>query len=114
VAGGISGFLNGLAAIPGPPILLYFLKSKISPDQIRASMILYFLATSVFAALSALAMGGFSVHVLALAIISVPCLVAGTYMGQRLFRRAPPAVFRQVVLGILLLAAGAALSKALA
>jgi uncharacterized membrane protein YfcA len=114
VAGGISGFLNGLAAMPGPPILLYFLKSKLSPDQIRASMILYFLATSVFAALSVLAMGGFSVHILTLATISGPCLVGGNYMGQRLFRYAPPAVFRRVVSGILLLAAAAALGKALA
>jgi uncharacterized membrane protein YfcA len=113
VVGGVSGFLNGLAAMPGPPILLYFLKNEIPPDRTRASMILFFLATSFFAALSILAMGGFAERVLVLALICAPGLFAGTYIGQKLFHRAPPAVFRQVVLGILLLAATAALGKAL-
>lgn len=43
IAGSLSGFLNGAAAMSGPPIIVYFLgRQNVSLDSARATMMMFF------------------------------------------------------------------------
>lgn len=114
MVGATAGFMNGLAAMPGPPILAYFLESDLSAETSRASMIIFFLASSLLAAASAVVMGGWSTHIFELVLISVPALILGNWAGKMLFCRASPSMFKRVTLVALLAAATAAVWKSVA
>ncbi|MGB5078606.1 MAG: sulfite exporter TauE/SafE family protein, partial [Sphingorhabdus sp.] len=53
----ISGILTGFAAMPGPPVVPYYLRQQILPATARASMMLIFFATAISGTLSSFAMG---------------------------------------------------------
>jgi hypothetical protein len=111
--GTMAGLMNGLAAMPGPPILAFFLKSGISSELARASMIVFFLASSLLAAASVTATGGWSTHILELIAVSVPAMVLGNWLGKMLFFHAPPSMFRRVVLTTLIASAAVAVWKSI-
>lgn len=114
IVGVTAGLMNGLAAMPGPPILAYFLESDIPSESARASMIVFFLASSLLAAASAAVMGGWSTHILALMVASIPALILGNWTGKMLFLRASPLVFRRLMLVALVIATTTAIWKSIA
>jgi len=113
-AGVASGLLNGLAAMPGPPVVAHFLNAPIEPAAARASLTLYFAATAVFATASGLAAGIIDARAAALAVICAPLLFAGDWLGGRLFRAGGERLFRPAAVAVLAAAAGIAAARGLA
>ena len=56
-AGLTAGLFNGLAAMPGPPAVAYYLAAPVQRIAARASLLVFFLATSVSALASAAFIG---------------------------------------------------------
>ena len=105
LTGVAAGILTGFAAMPGPPVVPFYLRREVSPLVARASMMLVFFATaiagtatSVVGGLATLALG-----LLALALF-LPML-AGNWLGSRAFGRVAPALWRTMV-GVILGIAG--------
>lgn len=109
-----SGLLNGLAAMPGPPVVMYFLTAPIPDATARAALIVYFAFAAVVAAGTGLATGVIGLPAGAMAAAGLPGLIAGTRLGAALFARGDARVFRAAGLATLALAAAAAMIKALA
>ncbi|OYV40045.1 MAG: hypothetical protein B7Z80_05585, partial [Rhodospirillales bacterium 20-64-7] len=76
----------------------------------RASMIVFFLATSVFALVPLACFGLIGLHTLAAAAIGFPVVLAGSWLGGRIFHASPDAHYRTVALSLLV---GAALLAAI-
>ena len=97
-----AGLFNGLASMPGPPVVAYFMSSALSREAIRASMLIVFQIT-VFAGLtSALALGLVTRDTLMLAAISLPGFWIGNWAGAKLFALGSEQAYRRIALACLI------------
>ncbi len=100
-----AGLFGGLCAMPGPPVILYYLASPVAAARARASMIVIFLLTSITACLGVIATGLLSTTTVAVAAASAPVMVVGTWLGSRLFLRYSDSHYRRASMAVLLLVA---------
>ncbi len=108
-----SGLLAGFAAMPGPPIVPYYLRREIAPAVARASMMSIFLVTQGAGILVAVFLGTATWRELWIALALYPAVVLGNHFGARAFGRINPKVWRYLAGGVLGAAALAALIKLL-
>jgi uncharacterized membrane protein YfcA len=110
--GVVAGLFNGLAGMPGPPVIAFYLASPIGTRVARASMIVFFLATSVFALipLAALGMIGWPIAIAALA--GFPAVWIGSWLGAHLYHRSSDERYRMVALSLLVATALLAATRA--
>lgn len=94
--GAIAGLFGGLAQMTGPPVVAYWLSGKEDHSTMRASIILFFGATTVFTFVSYLAAGIITRQSLMLAALVAPGYALGLFAGSRAFRLASPLVFRRL------------------
>ena len=94
--GGLSGFLQGVAGIPGPPVILLYMASTLATNVIRANMLLFLFLTDI-ALLPALAIfGRLDFSAVLLGILLIAPNLAGSVTGAYLFRPAYERVYRGV------------------
>ena len=103
--GAASGLFNGGFGMGGPPVVLFFFSSPTGAAAGRASLIAYFLITD----LMGLAWQGWEGLLTPAsawhALVFLPPLIAGVWLGNRGFKQADPAAVRQWILRILMLLA---------
>lgn len=92
VAGSVSGAMTSIAAIGGPPLVLYLLSDRsITPALFRAVMIVYFFLSQIVTLVPLGATGAFTVqqgvHTLALLPVYVVANMVGTFLHGRLSER---------------------------
>ena len=107
--GGIAGVLSGIAALPGPPVLVYWLASDYAAAVIRANLlVLFFLAEFVSVGNLALA-GMFEREPVVIAMTATPVYFVALLIGWRLFGLATERTYRLVTYWLIVLAAALAL-----
>lgn len=99
--GAAAGLFNGVAGIPGPPVIAYFLGSSVPKERARASMMVIFALTSVVALAPLYVAGAINTSTWIYAAIAIPGVWAATSFGQYLFRRSSDAAYRRVGLAVL-------------
>ena len=115
ISGGmVSGVLNGSAAIGGPPVVLLFFSSPASVDVSRASLIIFFLGTDIYATSICAVHGLVTVQTLMLALLFFIPLALGLCLGNRSFIHTPSETFRKRVLILLCVLSAAALIRSVA
>ncbi len=110
-AGFIAGLFNGLAAMPGPPAIAYYLLTDTDPRKVRASLMAFFLATAVIAAPGTWAAGLLDLDTAILALLGLPLVLGGGHVGNRLFLRYGAGSYRPIALLTLAAAAIAILLR---
>jgi uncharacterized protein len=101
LAGAASGLSNGAFGIGGPPVILFYFASPAGAVAGRASLTAFFLATDV------IGLANQSVHGLVTwdaawrALLYLPALLAGVWIGARSFKGTDPEMFRKAVLVLL-------------
>jgi uncharacterized protein len=110
-AGVASGVCNGLAAMGGPPTVLYFM--AVEPDRrvMRSSMMVYFPLAAVIVLPGALAAGLIDRSVLAMALVGFPVMLGAGWLGTWAFHRAGHGSYRTAAALALLATALAAILK---
>jgi uncharacterized protein len=111
LTGVASGILTGFAAMPGPPVVPYYLRRKLPPAIARASMMLVFFGTAIAGTISAFALGVADVKLLWLSLLLFPAVLLGNWLGGLAFGKIPEALWRSMVAGILGLAGIAAMVR---
>jgi hypothetical protein len=114
LTGAASGVLNGFAAMPGPPVVPFYLRQAITPHAARASMMLVFFATAIAGSVSAGWAGLVDRQLLQLALVLFVPVLIGNWLGGRAFGRVAPAIWRSTVGGVLGLAGVGAAVRLLA
>lgn len=125
-AGVVSGLFNGVAAIGGIALAVLLSTSAMAPAVMRATMIVLFLFTDLYAlAVAALMPGGgverggegggalLGAQTLRWALFLAPAMLAGIWVGQRSFAGVSPERFRRIVLDLLIVIAVLAVARAL-
>lgn len=103
--GSVSGLVNGGFGTGGPPVVLFFFSSPAGAAAGRASMIAFFLITDLTGLVWQGWNGLLNMTTLWRALLFLPALIAGVWLGNRGFRKADPETFRHWVLRLLMLLA---------
>lgn len=103
--GAASGFLNGLAQIGGPPVILFWLSRATAPVTIRASASLFFLIGTTVTIASYLFAGFFDRRILLLALLMAPVFAIGLWVGSFGFRFASEQIYRRAAFLLITLSA---------
>lgn len=103
--GGAAGFLSGLAQIPGPPVLIYWLGRNVVSATMRANAIIFFLFATVVSGITFLLGGLFTAEVIARAAVLMPLYAAGMFIGSRMFGLASERTYRQIAYASILFVA---------
>lgn len=115
----VSGLVNGVAAIGGIAVAVLLSSTALAPAAMRATMILLFLFTDLYALAWAAVLPGdagqdlLGPRTLQLALWLSPAMLAGIGFGQRAFAGVSPAAFRRQVLNLLMLIAALSVARAL-
>ncbi len=100
-AGGISGFLNGLSGMAGPPIIFYYLAGNESAERVRANLTTYFIFVDLVTLIVFAGRDLIGWHTGVLGLWLVPAVVAGGLLGQRLFPLANERFYRRLAMILL-------------
>lgn len=103
VAGGLGGALGGAYNTSGPPVIMYGNCRGWPPAEFKANLTGYFIINSVFIVANHAWSGNFQPEVLWAFAVSLPAIALGMLAGFWLDRWINPAVFRKVVLVLLLI-----------
>ncbi len=109
----LSGILTGFAAMPGPPVVPYYLREAFTPQVARASMMLVFFATAIAGSVSALLLGVASMRTVMLAVMLFIPMLLGNNLGARAFGTISPTLWRTGVATLLGIAGVSACWRAL-
>lgn len=108
--GALAGLFNGLAAMPGPPVIAFYMASPVSRVAMRASLNVFFLANSVIALGSALMLQLVSWPIAVYTLLALPLMFLGQRIGLRYFHRGSDGAHRRIaVCALAAIAVGAAI-----
>jgi len=103
--GGLSGFLQGIAGLAGPPVIFFYMASPLSPRVIRANILLYLMLANVAAFCTLAAFGRLEASAILLGFLLVIPTIAGGQIGAKLFNPAYERTYRSVAYVIILFSA---------
>jgi uncharacterized membrane protein YfcA len=96
LVGVVSGFLTGIAALPGPPVILSYMSSPRRPEVIRGNTMLYLFLVDILSFVIFGIKGLLVVLPLVIGIVlSVPYTIAGL-IGARIFNPEQEHIYRRV------------------
>lgn len=98
----ISGVLTGAFNTGGPPVVIYGTLRRWSPDEFRSTLQLYFLVISIFAMIGHAVAGLWTSKILWLYLASLPALLLGLYLGDKINLMIPKQLFNRIIYGLLL------------
>lgn len=108
VAGLIAGTLHGLVGTSGPVVVPYFQRALPTPQQMRSTLLAYFIVLEYVRMGSYIQLGVASVDAFRRGLILVPVAIIGSLVGSRLHMQVSDEVFR-VAVSVLLIISGALL-----
>ncbi len=111
LVGAASGFCNGAFGIGGPPVILFYFASPAGHIAGRASVIAFFLATDLIGLTFQAGEGLVTKEAFIRALIFLPALLIGVWIGSRGFKSANQETFRKIVLAIMALLGAITLIK---
>ena len=113
LAGFCSGVSNGLAAMAGPPAIVYFLVAENDRILVRSSLMVFFPLASALALPPAIWAGLVGQESLWLAALGLPLMIAGGWLGTRMFVSYGGLAYRPIALAALAFTALASLARGL-
>ncbi|MEV1330118.1 sulfite exporter TauE/SafE family protein [Micromonospora costi] len=109
--GVLVGVLTAATGTNGPPLVAAFHSLGYEPRVFRATVAATFAGTGLMGLAGFLVAGQVHADVLRLSLVALPAVPLGWWLGNRVFHRIDPRVFRRIVLVGLLGSAGTALAR---
>ncbi len=104
-AGAASGLANGAFGIGGPPVVLFYFASPAGNFAGRASIIVFFIFTDSIGLANQYIENLVTWGTAERALLFLPLMLFGVWIGARSFKSVDQALFRKIVLGVLALLA---------
>jgi len=103
--GGVAGVLSGIASIPGPPVIAYWMSSGLPATIVRANLLTLFLLGEVISLGNIWAAGLLKPDPVMIAFVAAPVYFLGLHLGARGFARASERTYRIATYALIVLAA---------
>ncbi len=87
IAGGASGLMNGVLAIPGPPVIAYAMLTQPDPRRSRAMLMVFFMLSALIGLVSYFIAGFVRGEMLIIFLLALPTLYVFDKLGYALFLR---------------------------
>jgi uncharacterized membrane protein YfcA len=100
-AGAVSGFLNGLSGMAGPPIAFYYLAGTEAAVKVRANLTTYFVFVDLIALSLFFGRDLVGAHTAVQSVFLAPAVILGGLVGERLFPLASEGFYRRLALVLL-------------
>lgn len=102
LVGMLSGFLGATTSLSGPPLVMYYLNENAEKERLRANLTRYFLLGNLATLLLSYGFGTLQPDSLLIPVlISIPAVACGVWLGQKLFSRLDPPLFRRLAIGVI-------------
>ncbi|GGK83283.1 sulfite exporter TauE/SafE family protein [Amphritea balenae] len=98
-----SGICNGTAAVGGLPVAVFLTATNIEIRTLRATLVMFFLATDIILLMSSAGHGLVNKALLLQSLVMVLPMLCGIFIGSHLFERLPEQLLRRCVIGMLML-----------
>jgi len=95
-AGGVAGFMGGIAGLAGPPVILYYLASTLHPAQIRANLMIFFFSFNLAMLVVTGLMGRMDGVALVLGLLLLLPFALANLVGAAFFRPGNERLYRAV------------------
>ena len=109
--GALSGIMGGMLAMPGPLAATWMSVRSYDKNSVRSTILAFFLFAYGANVLSYFAVSGFSAQTLRLTAFLTPSLVLGIAAGGAISRILSEALFRKILLGVLVSTAAVLLAS---
>lgn len=103
LVGGFSGLLTTSIGMPGPPLLLYFSGTNTQKEKLRGTTLAFYLFVYLVSLIIQVVFAGTTKTIWVSSLSALPLVLAGLYLGQRLFKRINQKAFRIFTYIILLI-----------
>lgn len=114
VTGALSGALTALLVMPGPPLMVYFMRERHAPDAVRALSLSFFALCYVAVTAAQVVGGALGTGALLKVALLTPAVILGTLAGLALARHFTDWGLRMAILALLFLSGVGAIASALA
>ncbi|HUW94728.1 MAG TPA: sulfite exporter TauE/SafE family protein [Anaerolineae bacterium] len=104
LAGFFSGLLDTSTTMSGPPVLILLAGQGLPKDQFRRTLVCFFLASDLAAALTLALSGVMTLQRISYGVAAIPFVFLAGYVGDRMSARLPEKPFRLLVVAVLFLA----------
>ena len=101
LAGGISGIMNGLFAMGGPPMVIYFMVSSKDMKDYLATIQMYFALSNIYTTAIKAAAGYVTRDVWIYFAITLIASLVGIFLGKKVFTKCKPAILKKAVYGFM-------------
>lgn len=101
ILGVTAGVMSGLFSLPGPPVVYHYYRQPVSLQTVRATLIAIFAILSAFRLMAVSIQTEISTVSIQLALMSVPVVAAGSWLGVRFPPRLSDAASRRAAFAIL-------------
>ena len=102
LVGGGGGFLGGFAGLSGPLPMIWLQIQGGSGAEQRAIYQPFNLLVLIFASFAMAVSGQIDAPTMKIALVCLPVTIAGAWIGARTYRKVSDRLFKQVVLGLLM------------
>ena len=92
--GSIAGFLGGIAGIPGPAVILFYMARPLPPEVIRATILVFLLGFDLLILGTLSGMGRLTAASVGLGLLMAIPNLAGNWLGGWLFRPEQERLYR--------------------
>ena len=103
--GGVGGFMGAAAALPGPPVLVYWLAGTAKAITVRANMIYYLFLTDMIVIVGYLFGDIYTLDSVLRGLISAPGYFIGILIGTKFFSGASDQLYRRIAFVMILISA---------
>ena len=107
--GALCGFLGGVAGIPGPPMLLFYMARPLPPEVVRATSMLFLVVFDVILFVVLAIQGKLELLPIFLGLCLAPIYMGAMGVGALMFQPGREGQYRAVAYAIITLAALASL-----
>jgi hypothetical protein len=105
IAGFLSGVLGGAVAIPGPPMILYgafmLATNAWESKRMKAIFTAFFGTLMLYRSISITITGDMTLQLFLEALMMLPGLFIGAWLGIKIYQVIPEKIFQWIVLGLL-------------
>ena len=102
VTGALCGAISGVAAVGGPPVVVYFLAAPETAEVQRANIVISVGVVIAIVFGSMVVGGAVDGGTVARGVVAAPFYMAGFWAGARLFAVAPQTLYRKFAMWLLI------------